>query len=200
MFVDLSLARGGPDPSSEPCPSHADPARYAVLSLNLSVLVPYYGGQDLNLSGPAPIGGLSLSLVSPVPLGAIIPSLSGPTDRSGDQSLSVPTDRSGDPNLSAPALTDDLSLSGLMDRSGGLSRCPASWCAAAADRRSSWWSSSCGWSWTWRPRFIITRWAKCFVLLDSHRRRIKTESKAKVVAYVWGKEFIKFLAALAIVH
>ena len=31
-----------------------------------------------------------------------------------------------------------------------------------------------------------------------HRRRIKTEEKAKVVASVWGQEFIKFLAALAV--
>ena len=30
-----------------------------------------------------------------------------------------------------------------------------------------------------------------------HRRRINTEEKAKVVAAVWGTEFIKFLAALA---
>ena len=30
------------------------------------------------------------------------------------------------------------------------------------------------------------------------RRRIKTEEKAKVVAAVWGKELIQFLAALAI--
>ena len=30
-----------------------------------------------------------------------------------------------------------------------------------------------------------------------HRRRIKTK-KAKVVAFVWGEEFIKFLAALAV--
>ena len=29
------------------------------------------------------------------------------------------------------------------------------------------------------------------------RRRIKTEEKVKVVASVWGKEFIQFLAALA---
>ena len=35
--------------------------------------------------------------------------------------------------------------------------------------------------------------------LQRHRRRIKTEEeKAKVVASVWGKEFIQFLAALAI--
>ena len=32
------------------------------------------------------------------------------------------------------------------------------------------------------------------------RRRIKTEKKAKVVASVGGKEFIKFLAALAVLH
>ena len=32
----------------------------------------------------------------------------------------------------------------------------------------------------------------------THRRRIKTEEKAKVVASVWGEEFIKFPAALAI--
>ena len=31
-----------------------------------------------------------------------------------------------------------------------------------------------------------------------HRRRIKTEEKANVVAAVWGEEFIKFLAALAV--
>ena len=33
-----------------------------------------------------------------------------------------------------------------------------------------------------------------------HRRRIYTEEKAKVVAVVWGREFMKFLAALAIFH
>ena len=33
-----------------------------------------------------------------------------------------------------------------------------------------------------------------------HRRRIKTEEKAKVVAAVWGTEFVQFLAALAILH
>ena len=31
-----------------------------------------------------------------------------------------------------------------------------------------------------------------------HRRRIRTEEKAKVVAAVWRKEFIQFLAALAV--
>ena len=31
-----------------------------------------------------------------------------------------------------------------------------------------------------------------------HRRRIKTEENAKVVAAVWGTEFIQFLAALDI--
>ena len=31
-----------------------------------------------------------------------------------------------------------------------------------------------------------------------HRRRVKTEEKAKVVASIKGKEFIKFLAALAV--
>ena len=34
----------------------------------------------------------------------------------------------------------------------------------------------------------------------SHRRRIKTEEKAKVVVSVWVSEFIKFLAALAVLH
>ena len=34
----------------------------------------------------------------------------------------------------------------------------------------------------------------------SHRRRIKTKEKAKVVASVWGEEFIKFLAAPAFLH
>ena len=32
----------------------------------------------------------------------------------------------------------------------------------------------------------------------SHRRGIKTEEKAKVVAAVWGREFIQFHAALQI--
>ena len=31
-----------------------------------------------------------------------------------------------------------------------------------------------------------------------HRRRIDTEGKAKVVAPVWGAEFVQFLAALAV--
>ena len=31
-----------------------------------------------------------------------------------------------------------------------------------------------------------------------HRRRIKTEEKAKVVASVWKDEFIQFLATLAV--
>ena len=34
--------------------------------------------------------------------------------------------------------------------------------------------------------------------LPSHRRRIKSEEKAKVVRSVWGTEFIQFLAALAV--
>ena len=33
-----------------------------------------------------------------------------------------------------------------------------------------------------------------------NRRRIKTEEMAKVVAAVWGTEWIQFLAALAIFH
>ena len=33
-----------------------------------------------------------------------------------------------------------------------------------------------------------------------HRIRIKTEEKAKVVASVWGEEFIQILAALAILY
>ena len=34
----------------------------------------------------------------------------------------------------------------------------------------------------------------------THRRRIKTEAKAKVVAVVCGAELIQFLAALAFMH
>ena len=36
------------------------------------------------------------------------------------------------------------------------------------------------------------------MLLLPHRRRIYTEEKTKVIATVWGTEFIQFLAALAI--
>ena len=32
------------------------------------------------------------------------------------------------------------------------------------------------------------------------RRRIKSEEKAKVVASVWGEDFIPFLAALVVIH
>ena len=32
----------------------------------------------------------------------------------------------------------------------------------------------------------------------THRRRIELEDKAKVVASVWGTEFVQFLAALAV--
>ena len=35
-------------------------------------------------------------------------------------------------------------------------------------------------------------------VLPEHRRRIELEDKAKVVASVWGTQFIQFLAALAI--
>ena len=36
------------------------------------------------------------------------------------------------------------------------------------------------------------------VVAAGHRKREKTEEKAKVVAAVWGTKFIQFLAALAI--
>ena len=32
------------------------------------------------------------------------------------------------------------------------------------------------------------------------RRRVKTEEKAKIVAAIWGTEFIQFLAAVAVLH
>ena len=55
------------------------------------------------------------------------------------------------------------------------------------------------------PRFfyIILSCMDCRnldVLTSGHRRRINTEEKTTVVAAVWGKEFIQFLAALAILH
>ena len=34
----------------------------------------------------------------------------------------------------------------------------------------------------------------------THRSRINTEDKAKVVAAVWGTELIQFLAALTVLH
>ena len=55
------------------------------------------------------------------------------------------------------------------------------------------------------PRFfyIILSCMDCRnldVLTSGHRRRINTEEKTTVVAAVWGKEFIQFLAALAILQ
>ena len=38
------------------------------------------------------------------------------------------------------------------------------------------------------------------VISTSHRRRMKTEEKAKVVSAVWGTYLVQFLAALAIWH
>ena len=35
---------------------------------------------------------------------------------------------------------------------------------------------------------------------NSHRRRMKTEEKAKVIVAVWGTELIQFLVMLAILH
>ena len=46
---------------------------------------------------------------------------------------------------------------------------------------------------------LITRTWYPFLPL-SHRRRIYTEEKAKVVATVWGTEHIQFLAVLAVLH
>ena len=38
------------------------------------------------------------------------------------------------------------------------------------------------------------------MVIASHKRRIKTEKKATVVAAVWGTELVRFLAVLAILH
>ena len=38
------------------------------------------------------------------------------------------------------------------------------------------------------------------IVSQHHSRRIYTEEKTKVVAAVWGTEFIQFLAALPILH
>ena len=43
---------------------------------------------------------------------------------------------------------------------------------------------------------MISRLTAC----HEHKRRIKTEGKAKVVACVWGEEFIQFIAAQAVLH
>ena len=46
---------------------------------------------------------------------------------------------------------------------------------------------------------ICCRIRVCTLLLtNSHRRRMETEEKSKVVASVWGADFIQFLAALAV--
>ena len=39
-----------------------------------------------------------------------------------------------------------------------------------------------------------------FLYCDTHRIRIKTEEKAKVIAAVWLAEFIQFLATLGVLH
>ena len=46
---------------------------------------------------------------------------------------------------------------------------------------------------------LVKDWQDMFVFIIS-LRMIKTEEKAKVVAAVWGTEFNKFLAALAVLQ
>ena len=68
------------------------------------------------------------------------------------------------------------------------------------------WFTHRKWRWRSSQRLSGSRrsWALAASLIRSgsnqshHRSRIKTEEKAKVVAAVWGEEFIQFLAALAV--
>ena len=39
-----------------------------------------------------------------------------------------------------------------------------------------------------------------FTITLQHRRRIETEGKAKIVASVWGANFLNFFAALAVLY
>ena len=50
--------------------------------------------------------------------------------------------------------------------------------------------------------YTVNKSSKGKIVLLYHRRRIKTEEKAKVLAAAWGEgaELIKFLAKLAILH
>ena len=45
-------------------------------------------------------------------------------------------------------------------------------------------------------RFVAQK--KNVLYTSHHRRRMEREAKAKVVASVWGADFVQFLAALAI--
>ena len=56
------------------------------------------------------------------------------------------------------------------------------------------------WVCSTRCQMLLTVRLCTIVLCVGHRRRINTEEKAKVVAAVWGTKFIKFLAALAVLH
>ena len=51
---------------------------------------------------------------------------------------------------------------------------------------------------TWSTLQLMARWG--IYSPQTHRRRIKTEGKAKLVAASWGTEFIQFLAMIASVH
>ena len=44
-----------------------------------------------------------------------------------------------------------------------------------------------------RPQWAVS-------LKKHHRRRTNTEEKAKVVAAVWGTEFLQFLSVMAVLH
>ena len=51
-----------------------------------------------------------------------------------------------------------------------------------------------------RSEFVQSMQTFFLIFLESVHRRITTEGQAKVVAAVWGAEFIQFLATLAVLH
>ena len=60
-------------------------------------------------------------------------------------------------------------------------------------------SSIISWCMVVHSALLYFHSAKTFLdILFHHRRMIKAEDKAKVVASVWGAEYIQFLAALAV--
>ena len=45
---------------------------------------------------------------------------------------------------------------------------------------------------------VMEVYCTMYILYKGHQRRINTKEKAKVVASVWGTEYIQFLAALTV--
>ena len=84
-------------------------------------------------------------------------------------------------------------------QTSGLRTCTA-WTRWPARGGGAWASSSASWTCARISSSLARHLPVMHIVHANHRRRIKTEEKAKVVAAVWGTELIQFLATLDIFY